>query len=103
MISTEQLAKELKAVRHEQEEFGDPACRRSAYDVVLALLLKSLSPQQRAVYDHVCQERRTTSTDISQRFGWESNHSANLLKKLYDFGLLRRRCDPFCIYRRADL
>jgi len=103
MISTERLGKELKAVKEERERIGDIACRRSAYDVVLALLLESLSPQQRDVYDYVCRFEKARTSDLTERFGWEPNHAANLLKALFDLGLLRRRCDPVCTYRRADL
>jgi len=102
MITTGRLAKELKNILKENG-LDDPACRRSAYDVILALLLESIGTQQREVYDFICERGKTCSTDLMERFGWEQNHCGNLLKKLHDWGLLKRHCDPVCYYRRADL
>lgn len=58
---------------------------------VKLMLLESLGPQQRQVYDIVKRLGGCRVAEVAGEMGIKVNHAGNLMKALVEFGLLKRR------------
>jgi hypothetical protein len=86
-LTSRQIADKWREVSPEKAPF--------TWETVYDLLLLSLSPRQRQVYDYVSAQQETerewvTSADICAHLGIKANNAGNILKQLHDLGLLKR-------------
>ena len=53
-----------------------------------------LSPQEQETFRWVQTHPWCTSADLQEEFGLQANHAGNLLKRLTELGMLKRREGP---------
>ena len=58
--------------------------------LVLDLLVDSISPRERQLYYFVAEQKTTTSRTISKKFKMSINSVDNMLNRLLQYGLLSR-------------
>jgi predicted transcriptional regulator len=86
-LTSRQIADKLREIL--------PQKQPAAYDAVYDLLLLSLSPRQRQVYDYVVARQGTecewiTSAGVCRQLDIKSNNAGNVLNQLHNLGLLKR-------------
>lgn len=97
--TTSQIAELYKNIRENWNDF------QYAFDGVGELLVESLAPRERQVYEYFCKSqpkitpqiaelppytRAITAREIADHFQIEINNASSILKRLYSYGLLNR-------------
>jgi hypothetical protein len=67
-----------------------PGLERAARVILYDLLEASLTGQAKKAYEYIRDNPGCTSMDVATALGKPANHTDNILRRLLDWGLLRR-------------
>lgn len=87
-LRTDEIVTWLRKVEQDEAYAALPAAV-----VVLDMLLQSLGPQEKQIYDLVVRHPGITSVEIGKAIDRPLNHVGNILGKLRNYGLVRSKVD----------